>query len=129
MDVREADPARTCRTSVLVVDDDASYRAVVRINLELDPRLRVVGEASDGAEAIELCETLRPDVVVLDLDMPYIGGAAAADAISEICPDSRIVILTAADDVRPARRDGRRLVLRKSQVRVDRLAAQVAAVA
>src|SRR3954463_16756436 len=61
---------------VLVVDDSAYVRKVVRQMLSRSPFVEVVGAARDGAEALELVEKLRPDVVTLDLNMPHSGGLA-----------------------------------------------------
>lgn len=55
---------------VLVVDDDASIRLLTRVALEVEGEGEVVGEASDGRSALELVETLHPDIIVLDLNMP-----------------------------------------------------------
>lgn len=66
---------------VLVVDDQALVRSGFRIILESEPDLEVVGEASDGAEAVALAAQLRPDVICMDVEMPVMDGIAAARAI------------------------------------------------
>lgn len=66
---------------VLVVDDQALVRSGFRIILESEPDLAVVGEASNGAEAVELAAELRPDVICMDVEMPVLDGIAAARAI------------------------------------------------
>jgi DNA-binding NarL/FixJ family response regulator len=73
--------------------------------LAADPSLEVVGEASDGAEAIRLVESLRPDVVLMDLRMPGLGGVAAIKALAEQGAEARVLVLTTYDsdsDVTPA---------------------------
>ena len=61
-------------TRVLVVDDSATVRAVLRRHLNVDPAIEVVGTASDGVEALERIAELRPDVVTLDIEMPRLDG-------------------------------------------------------
>jgi DNA-binding NarL/FixJ family response regulator/two-component sensor histidine kinase len=79
---------------VLLVDDHAMFReGLVRI-LGAWPGIRVVGEAADGRQAIELVEQLQPDVVVMDIAMPNLNGLDATRQISRRFPDVRVVILT-----------------------------------
>jgi len=99
---------------VLIVDDHAVVRQGLRSFLELqdDPSslpIVVVGEAADGAEAVELAGRYQPDVILLDLVMPVMDGIAATSKIVERCPHSRIIILTSfgeEDKVFPAIRAG-----------------------
>lgn len=79
---------------VLLADDHAVLRSGLRalLNLELD--MEVVGEASNGREAIELSQTLKPDVIVMDISMPEMDGLAATKAIHEIGIPCHIVMLT-----------------------------------
>ena len=83
------------RTRVLLVDDDAHLRAVVGRALQLDGCFEVVAEASDGAEAIEWAELLRPDLVLLDLAMPGMDGHQALPGLLQAAPDSKVVIFSA----------------------------------
>ncbi len=84
-------------TRVLVVDDDAGNRRILRELLETQ-RLEVVGEASDGAEAVELAEKLLPDVVLMDVRMPVMDGIEATRLITGSVPRSRVIVLTSHDD-------------------------------
>jgi two-component system response regulator NreC len=78
---------------VLLADDHAVLRSGLRALLNLEPDMEV-GEASNGHEAIELGQTLKPDVIVMDISMPEMDGLAAAKAIHEIGIPCHIVILT-----------------------------------
>jgi DNA-binding NarL/FixJ family response regulator len=79
---------------VLLVDDHAVLRGGLKALLNLEPDLDVAGEAGTGEEAIELARTLRPDVIVMDLAMPGIGGLDATRQIISSEPASRVLILT-----------------------------------
>jgi DNA-binding NarL/FixJ family response regulator len=90
---------------LLIVDDHPVVRDGLRGMLAADPSLEVVGEASDGAEAIRLVESLRPDVLLMDLRMPGLGGVAAIKALAEQGAEARVLVLTTYDsdsDVTPA---------------------------
>lgn len=84
--------------SVLVVDDVKDIRRMVRLMLERTGRLHVVGEAADGREAVDLAERLRPDVVILDLNMPVMDGIGALPRILEVAPRTKVVIHSGIDD-------------------------------
>ncbi len=79
---------------VLIADDHSVVREGLRRFLGRDPELAVVGEASDGAEAVELARRLRPDVVLMDLLMPVMDGIAATSAIRKELPEIEVVALT-----------------------------------
>src|SRR3954469_7978442 len=79
---------------VLLVDDHAIFRAGLRALLSTVPDLKVVGEASDGAEALGLSERLKPDVIVMDLEMPGGDGATATAKMARMNPRPRVLILT-----------------------------------
>jgi len=83
---------------VLLVDDHELVRAGLRSLINDTPDLRVVGEASDGSQAVARVRELRPDVVVTDLSMPGMDGAAATERIVQECPEARVIALTAHDD-------------------------------
>lgn len=83
---------------VVLADDHAVVRQGIRRFLEEDETIRVVAEASDGAEAVRLVEEHRPDVAVLDIRMPQVSGVEAARRIKSGSPEVRVLILTAYDD-------------------------------
>lgn len=82
------------RTRILLVDDHAVLRAGLRMLLEAEPDLEVVGEAGSGEEGVAKTERLRPDVVVMDLSMPGQGGLEATRAITALNEGTRVLILT-----------------------------------
>jgi DNA-binding NarL/FixJ family response regulator len=79
---------------ILLVDDHAVVRQGLRMFLGLDPELDIVGEASDGAEALRLAHSLKPDVVLMDLVMPVMDGISAIGAIRRELPDTEVIALT-----------------------------------
>ncbi|HEX6110237.1 MAG TPA: response regulator transcription factor, partial [Ktedonobacteraceae bacterium] len=79
---------------VLIVDDHSVVREGLRMFLVRDPDLEVVGEALDGADALEQTRHLRPDVVVMDLLMPVMDGIAATRAIRREMPETEVLALT-----------------------------------
>ena len=87
-------------TRLLLADDHRMLRDSLRRSLE-EHGFAVVGEAGDGAEAVRLCDDLRPDVVLMDVTMPVLDGVEAARRICRVAPESRVVMLTmhADDDV------------------------------
>jgi DNA-binding NarL/FixJ family response regulator len=90
--------AKVAGQRILIVDDNPQVRRELRTLLPLAGDLEVVGEAADGAEAIRLAEVLRPDVILLDLQMPVLDGYAAARRIKGHRPACRVVALTVHDD-------------------------------
>jgi two-component system, NarL family, response regulator LiaR len=83
---------------VLVVDDHAVVRQGIRMFLELDDEIEVVGEATNGAEAVGRARELLPDVVVMDLLMPVMDGIEATRQIRATLPDTEVLALTSALD-------------------------------
>jgi DNA-binding NarL/FixJ family response regulator len=83
---------------VLLVDDHAVVLLGLRTLLTTDPAIEVVGEAHDGAEAVALCETLAPRVVVMDLKMEGLDGIAATRTIATRFPETRVLVLTMHDE-------------------------------
>ena len=81
-------------TKVLLADDHTILREGLRMVLDAQPQIKVVGEAEDGRQAVELAERLRPDVVVMDIAMPNLNGLEATRQIKRRWPDIKVVILT-----------------------------------
>ncbi|MEK7442818.1 MAG: response regulator transcription factor [Chloroflexota bacterium] len=86
-------------THILLADDHAVLRAGLRLLLEAQPDLKVIGEASDGREAMRLAEELKPDLILLDLTMPGLSGMETLPALRKMTPSAKILILTMHDDV------------------------------
>ncbi|MDO8490724.1 MAG: response regulator transcription factor [Dehalococcoidia bacterium] len=82
------------KVRVLIADDHTIVREGVRALLALYPDIEVVGEAADGKEAIDRAVELRPDVVLMDIAMPGLGGLEATLEIRKSCPDVKILVLT-----------------------------------
>lgn len=79
---------------IFVCDDSAGYRMVLRTVLDAEPDLRVVGDACDGRECIDDVRAARPDVVLLDINMPRMSGLEALPELRAVVPDAKIVVLT-----------------------------------
>src|ERR671911_540135 len=79
---------------ILVADDHPLTRDGIKAALALDAEFEVVGEASDGQEAVHLAEEVKPDVVLMDVRMPVLGGIRATQTISRTVPNARVVMLT-----------------------------------
>ena len=90
--------AKTEAIRLLLVDDQRLLRDGMRILLELEPDLAVVGEASNGKEALAQYAALRPDVVLMDVKMPEMDGVAATRELLITHPEAKVVILTTFDD-------------------------------
>ncbi|MER8153574.1 response regulator transcription factor [Streptomyces sp. NPDC094472] len=104
------------RISVLIADDQQVVRGGLVLLIGMLDGIEVVGAARDGAEAVELTERLRPDVVLMDLNMPVLDGVAATAALRERVPGSAVLVLTTYvddDSVFPALRAGARGYLTK----------------
>jgi len=83
---------------VLLADDQPTIRQGLRLRLDLEPDIDVVGEASDGNDAVALASVLRPDVVIMDVRMPHLDGIDATYALRVQSPGSAVVILSLHDD-------------------------------
>lgn len=83
---------------ILLADDHAVLRAGLRMLLNSQSEMEVVGEASDGEGAVARSLDLKPDIVLMDLSMPGIGGIEAARRIKEALPETRVLVLTMYDD-------------------------------
>lgn len=83
---------------LLLVDDQPAVRRGLKMRFALEPDLEVVGEAGDAVEAIPLARTLRPDVVLMDVELPGIDGISAIETLRTATPRSAVVIFTLRDD-------------------------------
>jgi DNA-binding NarL/FixJ family response regulator len=83
---------------VLVVDDHALFRRGLQMVLEQEEDIEVVGEAGDGAEAVERAADSMPDIVLMDVRMPKRGGIDACTAIKDAVPSAKIIMLTISDE-------------------------------
>ena len=83
---------------VLLADDHAILRSGLRLLLTTQNEFDVVGEAASGTETLTLAEQLQPDLILLDLNMPALGGLDALPALRKLVPSARILILTMHDD-------------------------------
>jgi two-component system response regulator NreC len=83
---------------VMIVDDHTILRAGLKVLIETQPDMEIVGEAGDAAQAIKLCKACHPDVVLLDLAMPGGGGLRAIEDIRADRPQARVLVLTMHDD-------------------------------
>lgn len=86
------------KTTILIVDDHAMVRKGLRMTLEAQPDLTVVGEAGALAEALEIAVRLRPQIVTLDLTMPGPSGVSSIGRIKAASPASRVIVVTMHDD-------------------------------
>jgi len=85
------------KVRVLLVDDQTIIREGLTTILKYESGIEVVGQASDGKEALVLARTLEPDVVLMDIKMPVLGGIPATRRIKKELPDTRVIILTTYD--------------------------------
>ncbi|HEY5187324.1 MAG TPA: response regulator transcription factor [Actinomycetes bacterium] len=116
---------------VLVVDDHALFRRGLEMVLAQELDIEVVGEAGDGAEAVERAEELLPDVVLMDIRMPRRSGIEACTAIKDVVPSAQIIMLTISDeeaDLYEAIKAGATGYLLK-EISIDEVATAIRAVA
>jgi DNA-binding NarL/FixJ family response regulator len=114
------------RTGVLLIDDHTAIRQALRMMLESEADMVVVGEAGDGAEGVAVATTLEPDVTIVDLAMPGMGGLAAIPALRKAAPRTAILVFTMHENaayVHEAMRTGARGYLLKSAHKEELLSA------
>ncbi|MFO3797623.1 MAG: response regulator transcription factor, partial [Anaerolineales bacterium] len=85
-------------TTILLADDHAVLRSGLKLLLESQPDLIVIGEASTGLETLDLAERLQPELILLDISMPGLNGLDALAALLKVAPQAKILILTMYDD-------------------------------
>jgi DNA-binding NarL/FixJ family response regulator len=96
--MRETYEVSQPRIKVLLADDHAIVREGLKLLVNAEPDMQVIGEAADGDAAFRMTCALRPDVLVVDLSMPKGGGAAAAERVRAECSDVRVVALTVHEE-------------------------------
>ena len=109
---------------IVLADDHVVMRNGLRLLLERQPNFEVVGESADGRQTVEICDKLKPDVLVLDIAMPNLNGIEAARQISAKWPQTAIVILSMHSDesyVLRALKSGARAYLLKDSAEADLL--------
>ena len=114
------------KVRILVVDDESVVREGIVAILTLQPDLEVVGEATDGLEAVQMARKAKPDVILLDMVMPHQDGLTTIPILKEALPDSRILVLTSfaeSDRVYQAIKTGALGYLLKDATRVQLLQA------
>ncbi len=84
--------------TILLVDDQPTMRSGLRMRLELEPDMAIIGEAGDGAAALALARETRPQVVIMDIEMPIMDGIAATAALRTAVPESAVVVHSLHDD-------------------------------
>ena len=92
-----AGPSHTPALRLLIVDDQPLIRRGMAMMLAAEPGIEVVGQAADGAEAVEMALAATPDVIVMDLQMPRASGVVATREITARLPETRVVVLTTFD--------------------------------
>lgn len=86
------------KIKVLLADDQNELTESIKSVLETDEDISVVGVAYDGADAVEQCKRLQPDVVLMDIRMPNMNGVVATQRVKAECPNTKVVVLTTFDD-------------------------------
>jgi DNA-binding NarL/FixJ family response regulator len=107
---------------ILIADDHELIRRGVRNLISLRSGWMVVGEACNGADAVEQAESLRPDVAIIDFSMPKLDGPAAASQIAQVSPDTSVVVLTMHDSnhvIREVLRSGAKGLVLKTDADQD----------
>ena len=84
---------------LLIVEDQPDVRRGLQMRLAAETDFSVIGEATDGQAAVDLTTSLRPDVVLMDVDMPRLDGIATASKLRLMCPQTSVIMLSFQDDV------------------------------
>jgi DNA-binding NarL/FixJ family response regulator len=111
---------------VLVVDDYEPFRRFLCETLEARPELQVIGEASDGFQAVQKADELQPDLILLDIGLPKLNGIEAAHRISRLVPSAKILFISQESDtdvVAAALSNGAKGYLRKQNANSELLSA------
>ena len=119
-------PLERSLVRILLVDDYEPFRRFVRSTLRKRPSLQIVAEVSDGLEAIQQAEELKPDLILLDIGLPMLNGIEAAREIRKLAPESKIIFVTQeslADVVQEALSMGVLGYVLKAQAGTDLIAA------
>jgi DNA-binding NarL/FixJ family response regulator len=129
--IRKSNKPNISQVSVLVVDDHGPFRELICSILGKRAELKIIGEASDGLEAVFKSEKLQPDLIILDIGLPSLNGIEAARRIVKLAPKSKIVFLSqesSPDIVRSALSLGAMGYVAKSKTSCDLLSAVEAVV-
>jgi DNA-binding NarL/FixJ family response regulator len=86
--------ARNSRVRILVVDDCEQWRHYICSTLKTKPELHIIGEVSDGLEAVQAAQELEPNLILLDIGLPTLNGIEAARRIRKLAPESKIIFLS-----------------------------------
>jgi DNA-binding NarL/FixJ family response regulator len=84
--------------TIVIADDQPTVRQGLRMRLALEEDMEIIGAAQDGNNALNVAARLKPDVVIMDLEMPIMDGLAATKALKSSAPDTQVIILTIHDD-------------------------------
>lgn len=112
----------------LLVDDTSDYRQILRRIILSQPHWQIIGEADDGLQALELVTLLRPQIVCMDINIPYLSGIEATRRIKQLAPTTRVLIITGYDDEEFERESlaaGAECLLRKEDIDTQSLSQHI----